>query len=75
MDRNRCSERPRPLAMSVKRDRLGVPFGYLDGETMLSVTRSEIAPRRGRGGGFTDTWVKADDRDKAVDLPKDAATK
>jgi len=27
-------------AMSVKRDRLGPPFGRLDDETMLSVTRS-----------------------------------
>lgn len=27
-------------AMSVKRDRLGPPFGHLDDETMLSVTRS-----------------------------------
>jgi len=27
-------------AMSVKRDRLGSPFGRLDDETMLSVTRS-----------------------------------
>ncbi len=27
-------------AMSVRRDKLGVPFGRLDEETMLSVTRS-----------------------------------
>jgi mRNA interferase MazF len=27
-------------AMSVKRERLGSPFGRLDDETMLSVTRS-----------------------------------
>jgi len=27
-------------AMSVKRDKLGAPFGRLDDETMLSVTRS-----------------------------------
>jgi len=27
-------------AMSVKRDKLGPPFGHLDDETMLSVTRS-----------------------------------
>ncbi len=26
-------------AMSVKRDRLGIPFGRLDEETMLSITR------------------------------------
>jgi mRNA interferase MazF len=27
-------------AMSVKRDKLGTPFGHIDHETMLSVTRS-----------------------------------
>jgi mRNA interferase MazF len=27
-------------AMSVKRDKLGTPFGHIDDETMLSVTRS-----------------------------------